>query len=428
METDLELMAEIETRLNSVPMFSKSGAKAANFDLSSMRRFCDLLGNPQSNLKTIHVAGTNGKGTTCRMLASIYQEQGYRVGLYTSPHLTDVRERFLVNGRMIAPEDLKLFIDKYWDKITEHSFTYFEITTAIAFWHFSRSDVDIAVIETGLGGRLDATNVIVPLASVITSVGLDHTDILGSSISEIATEKAGIIKPNIPVVTGNLTEEAFQVVKKIANEKFSNLYNAQQSIVSFQDNTLKLQPNGGNKISVKIESAKSTDAGNASIAISAVYLLQDSFPVQPDAIKKGIEHLNRNYPGKGVFYRLSEDKKWYFDGAHNRDSVKALTEHLQRIAKQEKWTVVLSFMADKLNTDIADYWNQFSNIWICLQNSERAASLEQMKSYFPNARVLNLSDQKRLPEFKTELVIFSGSFYFYSILSDWMGSGTASDK
>jgi len=387
-----------------------------------------MLGNPQNDFPCIHVAGTNGKGTTCRMLASIYQESGYKLGLYTSPHLIDVRERFLVNGEMISPEELKSFMDTYWAAITEHSFTYFEITTAIAFWYFSRSDVDIAIIETGLGGRLDATNVIQPVASVITSVGLDHTDLLGNTLPEIAKEKSGIIKKNVPVVAGRLSADALQVVKGMAEEKKAAFYDSQKLVELFKSNILKLKLAKGDSLSMEIQSGKATDAENASVACTVIDILRRQFPVGSRAIKEGIEHLNDNYPGKGVFHRLSEDKMWYFDGAHNRESVKALTEHVQRIADPNKWTVILSFMSDKLNSDVAGYWNQFSNLYICSQDSERAASLEEMKNYFPNAKVLNLSGRKGLAEFETELVIFSGSFYFYSIISDWMGSGTASDK
>jgi len=423
-----QLLADIEQKLSTIPMFSKKGAGAANFDLSGMRRFCNLMGNPQNNFPSVHVAGTNGKGTTCRMLASIYHEAGYRVGLYTSPHLSDVRERFLVDGNMIDPSELNVFLDAYWRIIKEQKFTYFEITTAIAFWYFSRSNVDIAIIETGLGGRLDATNVIHPYASVITSIGLDHTDILGNTIAEIAKEKAGIIKKNVPVVAGSLPAEAVQVTKAVADKENAPYYQADSILESFQNNTLKITSSAGEIVDLIIHSGKQTDAKNALAAITVTNILQTHFPVIPEAVKNGVENVNQHYPGKGVFYRLSENKSWYFDGAHNRDSVQELTDHLIRMATPEQWTVVLSFMSDKLNADIAQYWNQFSNIWLYSQNSERAASIEQMKEYFPQSRVLNLSDKNGLPEFKTELVIFSGSFYFYSILSDWMGSGTASDK
>jgi len=423
-----QLLADIEQKLSTIPMFSKKGAGAANFDLSGMRRFCNLMGNPQNNFPSVHVAGTNGKGTTCRMLASIYHEAGYRVGLYTSPHLSDVRERFLVDGNMIDPSELNVFLDAYWRIIKEQKFTYFEITTAIAFWYFSRSNVDIAIIETGLGGRLDATNVIHPYASVITSIGLDHTDILGNTIAEIAKEKAGIIKKNVPVVAGSLPAEAVQVTKAVADKENAPYYQADSILESFQNNTLKITSCAGEIVDLIIHSGKQTDAKNALAAITVTNILQTHFPVIPEAVKNGVENVNQHYPGKGVFYRLSENKSWYFDGAHNRDSVQELTDHLIRMATPEQWTVVLSFMSDKLNADIAHYWNQFSNIWLYSQSSERAASIEQMKEYFPQSRVLNLSDKNGLPEFKTELVIFSGSFYFYSILSDWMGSGTASDK
>jgi len=423
-----QLLADIEQKLSTIPMFSKKGAGAANFDLSGIRRFCNLMGNPQNNFPSVHVAGTNGKGTTCRMLASIYHEAGYRVGLYTSPHLSDVRERFLVDGNMIDPSELNVFLDAYWRIIKEQKFTYFEITTAIAFWYFSRSNVDIAIIETGLGGRLDATNVIHAYASVITSIGLDHTEILGNTIAEIAKEKAGIIKKNVPVVAGSLPAEAVQVTKAVADKENAPYYQADSILESFQNNTLKITSSAGAIVDLIIHSGKQTDAKNALAAITVTNILQTYFPVIPEAVKNGVVNVNQHYPGKGVFYRLSENKSWYFDGAHNRDSVQELTDHLIRMATPEQWTVVLSFMSDKLNADIAHYWNQFSNIWLYSQSSERAASIEQMKEYFPQSRVLNLSDKNGLPEFKTELVIFSGSFYFYSILSDWMGSGTASDK
>jgi len=225
-----------------------------------------------------------------------------------------------------------------------------------------------------------------------------------------------------------LPAEAVQVTKAVADKENAPYYQADSILESFQNNTLKITSSAGEIVDLIIHSGKQTDAKNALAAITVTNILQTHFPVIPEAVKNGVENVNQHYPGKGVFYRLSENKSWYFDGAHNRDSVQELTDHLIRMATPEQWTVVLSFMSDKLNADIAQYWNQFSNIWLYSQSSERAASIEQMKEYFPQSRVLNLSDKNGLPEFKTELVIFSGSFYFYSILSDWMGSGTASDK
>jgi len=428
MKTDDQLLADIESKLSTIPMFTKKGAGAANFDLSGMRRFCDLMGNPQNDFPSVHVAGTNGKGTTSRMLASIYQEAGYNVGLYTSPHLSDVRERFVAGGKMIEPTELALFFDIYWNDIKKHEFTYFEITTAISFWFFSRSNVDIAIIETGLGGRLDATNVINPLVSVITSIGFDHTDILGNTLTEIAAEKSGIIKKNIPVVAGKLPAVALHVVMNTAEQVHALCFRANSFVESFQNNTLRMKTQTGRTIDLLIQNGTRTDAQNASIACTVTDILQKQFTVQSETVRKGIENLDTNYPGKGVFSRLIGNKSWYFDGAHNVDSVKELTDHLIRIAATEHWTVVLSFMSDKLNAELARYWSQFPNIWLYSQKSERSASVEQMKKFFPKARVLNLSKENGLPEFKTELVIFSGSFYFYSILSKWMGTGTASDK
>src|SRR6056297_2643907 len=294
-----QLLADIEQKLSTIPMFSKKGAGAANFDLSGMRRFCNLMGNPQNKFPSVHVAGTNGKGTTCRMLASIYHEAGYRVGLYTSPHLSDVRERFLVDGNMIDPSELNVFLDAYWRIIKEQKFTYFEITTAIAFWYFSRSNVAIAIIETGLGGRLDATNVIHPYASVITSIGLDHTDILGNTIAEIAKEKAGIIKKNVPVVAGSLPAEAVQVTKAVADKENAPYYQADSILESFQNNTLKITSSAGEIVDLIIHSGKQTDAKNALAAITVTNILQTHFPVIPEAVKNGVENVNQHYPGKG---------------------------------------------------------------------------------------------------------------------------------
>ncbi|MFO7848119.1 MAG: Mur ligase family protein, partial [Balneolaceae bacterium] len=193
-------------KLESIPMFGRQGKSAANFSLEPIRNFCEKLGNPQNKFRSVHVAGTNGKGTTCRMLASVYQEAGYRTGLYTSPHLADYRERFTVNSKWIPKQYLLRFFQEHSGLIESHKLTYFELSTAVAYWYFSEMETDVAILETGLGGRLDATNIVKPMVTVITSVGLDHTDLLGDTVEMIAAEKAGIIKPNTPVVAGQVPE------------------------------------------------------------------------------------------------------------------------------------------------------------------------------------------------------------------------------
>src|SRR5699024_12225038 len=210
---------EVERYLAGIPKFQSDHTKAADFNLEKFRKFCSEIANPQQQFPAIHVAGTNGKGSTCRILASVYKEAGYKVGLYTSPHILRFNERFEVDGAPIPDEALISFLQAHEQLIEMHHLTYFEISTAIAFWWFSESAIDLGIIEVGLGGRLDATNIITPELSIITSIALDHTGILGDSMSEIAREKAGIIKKERPVVIGKLPPAARETIRSVAEER-----------------------------------------------------------------------------------------------------------------------------------------------------------------------------------------------------------------
>lgn len=200
-------------------MFSRIGAAAYKADLTNTIRLCNTLGNPQHKFKSIHVAGTNGKGSTSHMLAAILQTAGYKTGLYTSPHLKDFRERIKVNGEMVSEEFVILFTERIRARIEEIEPSFFEITVVMAFEYFAQQEVDIAIIETGLGGRLDSTNVIVPELSIITNIGWDHMNLLGNSLEKIAAEKAGIIKETIPVVVGEVIPETISIFEETAYEK-----------------------------------------------------------------------------------------------------------------------------------------------------------------------------------------------------------------
>lgn len=427
MPEPLTRISEIESFLDSIPKFSKSGKNAANFDLSRMQEFCRRMGNPQNHFKSIHVAGTNGKGTVCRMLASVYQEGGYKVGLYTSPHLIDFKERFQINGKYAESNLLIEFFDRFGEYIREKKFTYFEITTAIAFWVFSNHNVDLAILEVGLGGRLDATNVVDPLVSVITSIGLDHTDILGDTIEKIAVEKGGIIKLNKPVVMGNLSMEARSAIQKIAEEKSAELITIDELDATFQDQKIILQ-DVKNLIILDGHTWKKIDAQNTAIVFRVVQKLKDHFSVSEDAFKNGIEKVHKRFPKRAVFEKLSQDYNWFFDGAHNEPSVRSLVSHLSTIAPFNQWTVVLSFMKDKLTPAIAELWNHFDNIYIYQMEGERAAAIDEMRLFFPAAQTFKSPEQLQTDQFKSELVIFSGSFYFYSIISNWMGAIASADQ
>jgi len=419
-------ISDVETFMNSIPMFSQKGASAANFNLERITEFSRVMGNPQLTFKSVHVAGTNGKGTVCRMLASVYQSAGFKTGLYISPHLIDFRERFMLNGEFIGENDLLMFFNLYGGHIINRNYTYFEITTAIAFWYFSKNEVDIAVIETGLGGRLDATNVIFPEISVITSIGMDHTDLLGNSIESIATEKGGIIKKGIPVITGDLPGNAQNVIQKIADKYNSELIPVRQFNPGYNNGIIKLSY-GETEIVLKASFLKKIDAVNAAIAFGVIHQLRTKFNVDHKDFVSGIELLEQRFARRGVFEKIHHKREWFFDGAHNEEAVERLIEHLVEKAPENRWTVVLSFMKDKLTPGVVRSWSRFPNLKICGLNNERAASISEMKQFFPRASEINLDEICKKNQFETELVIFSGSFYFYNVVSKWLGTILASE-
>ena len=213
---------------SQLPQYQNIGSKAYKADLSNIIEICKVLGNPHQKIKTIHVAGSNGKGSVSHMLASILHESGYRVGLYTSPHLKDFRERIKINGQEISEEKVTEFVQEFQPKLKSICPSFFEWTVGLAFYYFSQENTDVNIIETGLGGRLDSTNIITPEVSVITNISLEHTAILGDSIDQIAREKAGIIKPGIPVVIGKTQPKTKPIFDSVAKEKKANIYFADQ--------------------------------------------------------------------------------------------------------------------------------------------------------------------------------------------------------
>ena len=218
----------LEFLFSSLPAYETAGATAYKPGLERIAAFCRHLGNPQRNFFTIHVAGTNGKGSVSHIIASVLQQAGYRTGLFTSPHLQDFRERIRVDGEMIPKQKVVNFVDKHHDRMVELGLSFFEMTAALAFDYFAQSDVEVAVIETGLGGRLDATNVIVPILSIITNIGMEHTALLGDTPEKIAAEKAGIIKKSIPVIIGEHDERCDPVFAEVAAANKSKLLHAEE--------------------------------------------------------------------------------------------------------------------------------------------------------------------------------------------------------
>jgi len=399
-------------------MFGAKGRSATNFSLDAIQRFCEKMGDPHQNIQAVHVAGTNGKGTTCRMLASVYQSAGYKTGLYTSPHLEEYRERFAINSEMIPEKKLLEFFQRYGDLAEEIPLSYFELSTAVAFWYFNDQQTDIAIIETGLGGRLDATNILDPLASVITSVGLDHTDILGETLAEIAIEKAGIIKPKRPVLVGKLPADAHREIKRIASEKGSDVILAADNQLNRRGKEDDFKRQEGLFLSEKI---------NLPVVTSVIRCLSEQYPVSCKQADDGIVKWKIRYSAGISFRRLHSQCNWYFDGAHNSEAIELLLKQLKTDAALSDWTLVLSMMGDKINTDIVKQVSAAGCIFLYNIGTDRSATIDQLRKYLPGAFELPINDDKKpsdewIQKYKSELVIFTGSFYFYNTVKRWMKS------
>jgi dihydrofolate synthase/folylpolyglutamate synthase len=334
-------------------MFSRSGAKAYKADLKNTLALCDYLGNPQNNLKTIHIAGTNGKGYVSHILAAILQENGYKTGLYTSPHLKDFRERIKINGGMIAESFLIDFVEKTKVISEQISPSFFELTFVMALEYFSQQKVDVAVIETGLGGRLDSTNVITPLLSVITNISFDHMDILGDTLVKIAYEKAGIIKSNIPVVIGEAIPETKIVFLNKSKETHSEIIFAEEKyeITSSKYDKRKLELKVRNK-ETNITSDYELDLNgryqekNLISVLASVDILKQDFLLKEEKIKFALSNAKSLTGLHGRWEVIRENPTVALDVAHNEDGIKQLIHQINN-SEFEKLHIVFGMVKDK---------------------------------------------------------------------------------
>ncbi|MDZ7715727.1 MAG: Mur ligase family protein [Balneolaceae bacterium] len=408
--------------LEAIPKFQSEGNKAARFNLQKFRQFCDDIGGPHREGNYVHVAGTNGKGSTCRLLASVYQKAGYKVGLYTSPHLEDFKERFVIDGCQITDQELASFFYGNERQINQSDLTYFELSTAIAFWWFNKQDVDLAIIETGLGGRLDATNIITPMVSVITSIALDHTDLLGETIEEIAAEKAGIIKQDTPVIIGHLERAAKNVIDEIATDKNAEVFRSSELAPGFDSGIYSIK-DGNEEITFSPGCISPVQAYNIAMTWQVAKVLQKRFPITSASLAEGINKSAEMYPNKGRFEKLNENYDWYFDGAHNIEAVRAMKAMVQTIKPVKDTILVLSIMEDKLSSEVGKEFSEFKKIFYHTTESNRAASVDTVRQYLPDFSIMPVKkelQQKLFEEFESELVIFAGSFYFYSTVDRWV--------
>ena len=317
---------------NQLPMYQLQGASAYKEDLTNIKLLATHLDNPQNRLKCIHVAGTNGKGSTSHMLASVLQEAGYKVGLYTSPHLKDFRERIKINGEEISEDFVCEFIAKHKDFFEANDMSFFEMSVGLAFDYFAFEKTDIAIIEVGLGGRLDATNIITPLVSVITNIDLDHTQFLGNTPALIAGEKAGIIKPNVPVVIGEYTNETQPVFLAKAEENKAPIYFAADLVTEVFPSDLI-----GDYQFHKKKTVQQT---------IAVLNSQNEFTVSDENLKAGLLKVVKNTGLQGRWQQLGENPKIICDTAHNKHGLEVVMNQIQK-ETFENLHIVLGVVNDK---------------------------------------------------------------------------------
>jgi dihydrofolate synthase/folylpolyglutamate synthase len=330
----------IEYLFTRLPMFSRIGAAALKPDLTNTIRLCEKLGNPQKEIKTIHVAGTNGKGSVSHMLASIFQKAGYKTGLYTSPHLYDFRERIKINGEFISEDAVVSFTNEIKPYIEEIDPSYFEITVVMAFNYFRKEKTEIAIIETGLGGRLDSTNIINPEISIITNIGFDHIQLLGNTLDKIAYEKAGIIKENTPVIIGERNSETEPVFIGIAQEKKAPILFSEDlfEIVSHQlaNNILQIIVE---EKSTELERSFNLDLlglyqkNNLLTVLTACKeLKKKGWILTDDSIKTGLESVKSTTGFQGRWEIVKENPSIVLDVAHNEDGIKSVLRQLNEIS------------------------------------------------------------------------------------------------
>jgi len=346
----------LDWMFNQLPMYQTQGASAYKEDLTNTILLANYLGNPEKQLKCIHVAGTNGKGSTSHMLASVLQEAGYKVGLYTSPHLKDYRERIKINGKDIDEHFVVEFIAAHKTFLENTQLSFFEMSVGLAFDYFSKHETDINIIEVGLGGRLDSTNIITPLVSVITNIGLDHTQFLGNTLQAIAFEKAGIIKPAIPVVIGEYSTETKPVFIKKATETNSAIFFASDLITQDYPSDLIGDYQIHNKKTV----------------LQTLKVLQDttSFKITETAIQLGFQNTINNTGLQGRWQQLGSNPKIVCDTAHNGHGLRIVLNQL----KKENYTqlhIVLGVVNDKNLDEILPLFPKEAKYYFCKPNISR---------------------------------------------------------
>ena len=387
---------------NRLPMFQTQGKNALNNKLDNILTFTSALGNPQTKFKSLHIAGTNGKGSSSSMLASILQEAGYKVGLYTSPHLKDFRERIKIDGKEIPEDYVVNFISENKSFLEEHSLSFFEMTVGMAFSYFSEEKVDIAVIEVGLGGRFDSTNIIIPEVSLITNISKDHTDILGDTLPKIAFEKAGIIKQNVPVVISEYQEETAPVFTARAKEMKAPIIFANHIETS---------------LTTDLQGAYQEKNIKGVIAVIEL-LIHQGWDITSENIAQGLLHVVRNTNLKGRWQTLSSYPTIVCDTGHN---VGGLTYVMEQLKKQTYTNlhIVVGFVKEKDVNSVLELFPKEATYYFCSPAIARGLNVNTLKeiatakglqgeAYSSVAEALNVAKAQALP---TDFIFVGGSTF-----------------
>lgn len=346
---------------HQLPMYQRIGKAAYKADLENTLALMKHLEQPEEGFKSIHVAGTNGKGSVSHMLASIFQQAGYKTGLYTSPHLVDFRERIRINGQMIPEQDVVDFVAHHKSFFEEQQLSFFEMTVGMAFDYFRKEKVDIAIVETGLGGRLDSTNVLKPELSVITNIGLDHTQFLGTDRPSIAAEKAGIIKPNTPVVIGEADSEILEVFKRKAENEHAPLYIVDQATPQSLECDLK-----GYYQQKNIRTAK-----------QAVELLRENWNVSEENLALGLKNVVKNTGLQGRWQKLHESPLVLCDTGHNTEGISQLMQQLKEVNKGRLY-LVMGMVNDKSVDQVLELLPKDAQVYACQASIPRAMEADEL--------------------------------------------------
>lgn len=393
----------LQWMFSQLPMYQRVGKQAYKANLDNTLLLDRYLKQPHNSYPTIHVAGTNGKGSTCHMIASILQQAGYKVGLYTSPHLKDFRERIRVNGIPCSEQYVTSFIDQHRTFLEQHKLSFFEMTVGMAFDYFKQQQVDIAVIETGLGGRLDSTNIIQPLVSVITAIDKDHTAILGNTLSKIASEKAGIIKSNTPVVVGERRGWLRARFRESAIRQNASFYAV--------DHRVKAIPSD-------LTAAYQKD--NSRTAVTAIKVLTSTtdFHVLDHDIQLGLSKVISSTGLRGRYEVLSTRPRVIIDTAHNPAGIKSLLKQLQN-ESYKHLHIVIGLAADKDASQLVTMLPEQATYFLCQAKVPRAMSVQQLATYFkdkPNVLICTKSVSAALQTAcgnakEGDLVLVTGSVF-----------------